>query len=220
MFCRNCGKQLAEGAQFCDGCGAQQSVAVAPVAAPRSRSGVVIVAVMAVAVLLVAVLVWAVFLRPTSASDYERRVSDEIDAVLDVPTDIAAVLDDVGQGEGDKMGEQDIAALTAVLDESIETIANARGTIDSLRPPGEYKKAHADVLAALDELSAVADEYAKILEKIDPEDTQGDVEDAFSDRFYVGADDAFRAYRDLSGALDDMGLDSFDAEGLIDEDLY
>lgn len=26
MYCRNCGKQLPEGARFCDGCGAQQNV--------------------------------------------------------------------------------------------------------------------------------------------------------------------------------------------------
>ena len=24
MYCKNCGKQLPDGAQFCDGCGAQQ----------------------------------------------------------------------------------------------------------------------------------------------------------------------------------------------------
>lgn len=40
------------------------------------------------------------------------------------------------------------------------------------------------------------------------------------DRFYAGAEDALRAYRDVSKALEDMGLDGFDAEQLIDGDLY
>ncbi len=29
MFCKNCGKELAEGTKFCDGCGASQEAATA-----------------------------------------------------------------------------------------------------------------------------------------------------------------------------------------------
>ncbi len=221
MFCRDCGKQLSDGAQFCDGCGArQQAVAEATSAAKRSRAGVVIAAVVALVVLLGAGLGWVVFLRPTNPSDYESRVSDAVEGVLDVPADIATTLNDVGAGSGDEMGEQDLATLRTTIDESTKMIADARDKVDALRPPSEYKRAHDDVLAALDELSAVAKEYTRILDAIAPEDTQSEVASEFSDRFYASAEDAYRAYGDLSDALDDMGVSVFDVEQLFDEDLY
>jgi hypothetical protein len=222
MFCRDCGKQLAEGAQFCDGCGARQQTPQMqqPVAATRSRVNVTVIAVVAVAVLLVAGAGWAVFLRPANASDYENQVSDAVGGVLDVPVDIAMTLTEVAGSSSAPMGDGDISALRTTVDASAKTIADARDKIDALRPPDEYKRAHEDALAALDELSAVAKGYLRIVERIDPGDTQGDVSSEFGDEFYAGAQDASRAYSDLNGALDEMGLDGIDVEQLIDGNLY
>lgn len=40
MFCKNCGKQLVDGAKFCDGCGTQleaTAAQTAPVQKPKSK---------------------------------------------------------------------------------------------------------------------------------------------------------------------------------------
>lgn len=225
MFCRDCGKELAPDVQFCDGCGARQQAPQAPQvtqAAPmvRPRVNIVVIAVIAVAVVLVAGLGWAVFLRPANASEYENRVSDAVDGVLDVPIEIAMTLTEVAGSSSAPMGEGDISALRTTVDESAKTISEARDAIDALRPPEEYKRAHADALAALDELSEIAKRYTRIIDRIDPGDTQGDVSGEFSDEFYTGARDASSAYNDLNEALDEMGLDGIDLEQSIDGYLY
>ncbi len=209
MFCRNCGKQLGEGALFCDGCGAQQPAAVAPVSATAKRSKAPIIAAAVVALLLMgAVGAWALFARPLSAEDYEEQVSQSLGDVMEIPEAVYYAMEDAGNTNGDEeIGDDNVAAFRDTMKTSTSAITSAKADIEGLVPPKEYKEEHEDLLASLDDLAGSAEVLSEMATSIEPEDTANDIQDEFEDLFHQNVDSGTRALRDMRRVLEKLDLE-------------
>ncbi len=233
-FCPSCGATNADGAKFCEKCGAGMGE-VAPAAAPAAPAAPpvappapapftpapsgptgsplgnldpakIVIAVVVVVALLVGYLI---FLKPMSESDYEDKADEYSLDILDATQEMDRSLSDFYSYDGDtsdKVDDADIEDLKDVLDESRKSAKSAASKIKGLRPPRDYKSAD----GRLNEWAKYYggdywDAVAKLIDSADGR-TYERFSDSVSDFYDDTSRDASKANRAMGRASEDLGL--------------
>ncbi len=212
-YCAQCGAPNADEAAFCETCGSAWGSDAAPVAASesavskKSRKGLAI-ALLVVVLVIVAALggYWALFLRPMSASDYEREVSRSAAAAVEAvgvwQTEVGEV--DVSWDD-EPVGDENLNLLRAPTNEAVARVERATEDLAALRPPKKYEDAHAQLLDGVDSLSAAIGSVSAMLNKMTGDDSLNSggelVPSAARFQENLGA-----GWTDVEEALTDMGI--------------
>ncbi len=218
-FCASCGRELAEDARFCDGCGAQQGVQQPPVAAPqpepkRGKGPFVAIIAVVLAAILSAGAWWYMTQRPMSEAEYKK-------AAEEILTDFGKAMAGFNEMDGD-----DFEAGKKAFDESTDQMNDALRRAEGLKPPKAFEDANDDLVAGLEGFSEFMGRANDILKKAsDSDEADTLIEQEFSEsdfiEFYVGGLtklasaiqvldlDAFAVLgEELGGSLVEAGLDS------------
>jgi len=212
-YCAQCGAPNADDAAFCEKCGntwgavAAQVVPLAPTAPKKSGKGLVI-ALAVGALVVVAALggYWALFMRPMSASDYEREVAKSSAAVVDA---VESWSDDVGDvdvsWDDEPVGDENLDLMRVPTKEAVSRMERLAEDLAALRPPKKYEDAHARLLEGVDSLNAAVGSVSAMLTKMTGDDSLNSGGEMTPS--VMGFQDDLEAGRlDMQEALVDMGL--------------